>query len=92
MITYDPIGVIHTPFVEPSGMPKNPRAARDTAGTIEIDPRHAAGLKDLEGFSHVILLFHCDRSDGYDLVFAPPGRTEEHGVFATRSPRRRATL
>lgn len=58
------------------------------AGTVEIDPRHAAGLKDLDGFSHVILLFHCHLGEGYELVFVPPGHSEAHGVFATRSPRR----
>lgn len=87
-IEYEPIGVIHTPFTVASGMPRNPAAARDVAGTVEIDPRHAAGLKDLDGFSHIILLFHCHRSEGYQLVFAPPGHSEAHGVFATRSPRR----
>lgn len=87
-IEYKPIGVIHTSFAVASAMPRNPAAARDVAGTVEIDPHHAAGLKDLDGFSHVILLFHCHRSDGYELVFVPPGHAEERGVFATRSPRR----
>lgn len=88
VIEYEPIGVIHSPFAVASGMPRNPAAARDVTGTVEVDPQYASGLKDLEGFSHIFLLFHCHRSDGYELVFAPPGETAEHGVFATRSPRR----
>lgn len=88
MIEYESIGVIHSPFAAASGMPRNPAAARDVVGTAELDPRYAAGLQDLGGFSHILLLFHCHRSDGYELVFTPPGDTGERGVFATRSPRR----
>lgn len=69
-------------------MPKNPVAAADVKGTVEIDPQYAAGLQDLEGFSHVVLLFHCHRSADYDLTPFPPGERQRRGVFATRAPRR----
>ncbi|MDZ7748664.1 MAG: SAM-dependent methyltransferase, partial [Halofilum sp. (in: g-proteobacteria)] len=69
-------------------MPRNTAQAADTRGTIEVDPACAAGLRDLEGFSHVILLFHFHRSEGCELEVVPPGESRAHGVFATRSPRR----
>ncbi len=82
------IGVIRTPFDAPSGMPKNPAAAEGSAGSVEVEPAYAPGLQDLAGFSHLILLFHLDRSDGYEPTFVPPGQRAPRGVFATRSPRR----
>lgn len=69
-------------------MPKNPAAAAGAVGSVEMDPAYAAGLQDLAGFSHLILLFHCHRSEGYDLTFTPPGERIPRGVFATRAPRR----
>lgn len=82
------IGVIRTPFEVPSGMPKNPAAAAGATGSVEIDPAYAAGLQDLAGFSHLILLFQFHRSEGYALTFVPPGEEASRGVFATRAPRR----
>ena len=60
----------------------------DAQGLIEILPEFAAGLTDIEGFSHIILIWVFDRSEGFSLVGKPPFDDREHGVFATRSPRR----
>lgn len=87
-IAYEPIGVIRTPFTEPSGIPRNTAAAAGVHGTVEIEPRFAPGLKDLDGFSHVVLLFHFHRSEGYELELVPAGEGRTRGVFATRAPRR----
>jgi len=87
-IEYEPIGVIHTPFQQPTGMPRNPFAGRGVRGTVEVDPAYAAGLKDLDGFSHLVLLFHFHRSDGYELEVIPRRDGRRPGLFATRSPRR----
>lgn len=87
-IEYESIGVIRTPFEKRTGMPRNPGEATGTEGRVQVDPAHAAGLEDLEGFSHVILLFHFHESSGHELVLVPRGRKEQRGVFATRAPRR----
>lgn len=87
-IEYRPIGVIRTPFEDTAGMPRNPAQAGGTAGRVEVDTAYADGLKDLDGFSHVILLFHFHRSSGYTLELAPRGHEARRGVFATRTPRR----
>ena len=87
-IEYRSIGVIRTPYGAPTGMPKNPSAGRGVRATVEVEPAFAAGLKDLEGFSHVVLLFHFHRSDGYDLEVMPRRGNRTPGVFASRSPRR----
>lgn len=87
-IEYTPIGVIHTPFQHPEGMPIQPSGAAGVRGSVDLDPRYADGLKDLDGFSHLILIYHCHRSEGYDLVVTPFLDQQAHGVFATRAPRR----
>jgi tRNA-Thr(GGU) m(6)t(6)A37 methyltransferase TsaA len=87
-ITFTPIGVVHSPFRDPRNMPIQPVGARGVRGTIELDPAYAAGLKDLEGFSRIILLYHFHRSEGYALEVVPFLDTTPHGVFATRAPRR----
>jgi tRNA-Thr(GGU) m(6)t(6)A37 methyltransferase TsaA len=83
-----PIGVIHTPFVNLTGMPIQPPGAADAIGTIELLPDFHAGLQDLEGFSHLILLYHFHLSQGFALTVVPFLDTQPHGVFATRAPRR----
>ena len=88
MITYNPIGVIHSPFTDPTGMPIQPTGARGVKGKVEVFPEYAEGLKDLDGFSHIILLYHFDRTKGYKLVTKPFLEDELHGVFAMRAPRR----
>lgn len=87
-ITYTPIGIIHSPFKEPKGTPIQPTAATDVAGSIEVFEGYADGLKDLDGFSHITLLFHFHLSKGANLHVIPYMDTVERGVFATRAPRR----
>lgn len=87
-ITYNPIGVIHSPFKDIKGMPIQPKGAKGIAGTIEIKPEYADGLKDIEGFSHIILIYHFHLSRGYSLKVKPFLDDNLHGVFATRAPKR----
>jgi tRNA-Thr(GGU) m(6)t(6)A37 methyltransferase TsaA len=87
-ITYEPIGVIHSPFAKPKGTPIQPGGAKGVRGTVEVRPAFADGLKDLEGFSHVLLIYHFHLSEGYSLLVTPFLDDELRGVFATRAPRR----
>ena len=87
-ITYRPIGIIHSPFKEPKGTPIQPRAAHGVRGTVEVFPEYAAGLEDLEDFSHVILLYHFHLVKGAKLKVKPFMDQQEHGVFATRASSR----
>jgi tRNA-Thr(GGU) m(6)t(6)A37 methyltransferase TsaA len=88
VITFKPIGVIHTPFPEPAGVPLQPVGAAGIEGRIELLPEYAEGLAGIEGFSHLILIYHLHRASGFDLTVTPFLDTERHGIFATRSPRR----
>jgi len=87
-ITFTPIGTVHSPFRDPRDMPVQTVGARGIRGTVELDPIYAAGLKDLAGFSRIILLYHFHRSEGYALEVVPFLDKTPHGVFATRAPRR----
>jgi len=82
------IGYVRTPFAQTSEVPKGPGTKHVATGTLEILPEFEEGLKDIEGFSHLFVLWVFDRSEGYELLGAPPGETTPHGVFATRSPYR----
>ena len=82
------IGVARTPYKETAQVPKGPGTKHEAKGTLEILPEFEAGLTDIEGFSHLYVLWVFDRSQGFDLLGAPPGEEVPHGVFATRSPRR----
>ena len=84
----DPIGYVRSPYTATSQIPKGCGAQHDAEGALDILPRFAGGLQDIEGFSHLIVLWEFDRSDGFELVFTPPADDRPHGVFATRSPRR----
>jgi tRNA-Thr(GGU) m(6)t(6)A37 methyltransferase TsaA len=89
MFTPQPIGYARTPFVETKQIPKGLGARHDTEGALEILQAFEAGLRDVEGFSHLYVLWEFDRAGGYDLVATPPAdEGRPHGVFATRSPRR----
>lgn len=88
MIRYTPVGRIHSPFKEPKGTPIQPPAALDVAGVIEMDPAYAAGLQDLEGFSHLILLYHFHLAKDCSLLVKPFLDNALHGIFATRAPGR----
>lgn len=87
-IVYEPIGTIHSPFKDVEGTPIQPVGAQDVSGTIVVKPEYCAGLKDLEGFSHVILIYHFNRSQGYSLVIKPFMDDTPRGLFATRAPKR----
>ena len=87
-IKYRPIGIIHSPFKEPKGTPVQPAGAKGIKGTIEVFPEYAEGLKDIEGFSHIILLYHFHLSRGTSLIVKPYMDSETHGVFAMRGPSR----
>ncbi|WP_035217819.1 tRNA (N6-threonylcarbamoyladenosine(37)-N6)-methyltransferase TrmO [Desulfatibacillum aliphaticivorans] len=88
MIQMNPIGTIHTPFKETQGMPIQPAGARGVEGALEVLPELAEGLKDVDGFSHVIILYHFHQSNGYNLRVTPFLDKEERGVFSTRAPKR----
>lgn len=87
-----PVGVVRSPFKEPSALPPPalapPRFFEKSTGEIEIFPEFAAGLDGLEGFSHILVLFHFHRAGASKLKVVPPGETKPRGVFATRSPHR----
>jgi tRNA-Thr(GGU) m(6)t(6)A37 methyltransferase TsaA len=89
VFTMHPIGVVRSPFTETSQIPKGCGAEHLAEGTLEIAPEFEPGLADIDGFSHLYVIWVFDRATGYDLTAHPP--TDEkrpHGVFATRSPRR----
>ncbi len=87
-VEYEPIGIVHSPFVEAEGTPIQPSRADGAQGSVEVFPEYEAGLEDLEGFSHIILLCHLHRSKGYSLKVIPFLDTVPRGLFATRAPRR----
>ncbi len=87
-IRYKVIGVIHSPFTSPRGMPIQPAGARGVKGTVHLKEEYAPGLKDLEGFSHIILLYHFHLSRGSPLQLKPYMDDALRGVFATRAPTR----
>ncbi len=91
-ITYTPIGIVHSPFTTLEGMPLQTIAAEGARGSVEIEPEFQEGLKDLEAFSHIILLTHLHRMSGFSLVVTPYLDDQTHGIFATRSPRRPNSL
>ena len=88
MFTSRPIGFISSPYKETSAIPKGLGARHDAEGTLEILREFEPGLADIEGFSHLFVLWEFDRAEGYDLFGRTPADNHEHGVFATRSPRR----
>ncbi len=87
-IEYRPIGVVHSPFKTPEGAPIQPPGGRDAEATVEIFPDYGEGLADLDGFSHLILLYHCHRSGVPSLTVTPFLDNVPHGLFATRAPSR----
>ena len=87
-IRYRPIGVIRSPFKNLEGTPIQPAGARGIAGTVEVFPEYVEGLKDIDGFSHIILLYHFHLSKGASLRVKPFMDNCEHGIFAIRGPSR----
>ena len=87
-IIINPIGIIHTPFSNIKGMPIQPIAAEGIKGYIELFPEYESGLKDLDGFSHITLLFHFHKIKGFELVVTPFMDTEKRGIFSCKAPKR----
>lgn len=87
-MTLTPIGIIHSPFTELVQMPIQPAAATGVKGTVEVFSAFQAGLKDLDGFSHIILLYHFHRSESFNLHVVPFMDSQQRGLFATRAPKR----
>lgn len=87
-LRFEPIGIIHTPFKTTAEAPIQPRYSGGRAGTVEIYSRFEEGLADLDGFSHVILIYHLHLSEGFALKVKPYMDDRLRGVFATRAPRR----
>jgi tRNA-Thr(GGU) m(6)t(6)A37 methyltransferase TsaA len=84
----EPVGVVRSPFTDPAQIPKGPGAEHQAQGTIEIRPELEPGLQDIEGFSHLYVIWVFDRSGPAELLGTPPTDDKPHGVFATRSPYR----
>ncbi len=87
-ITFTPIGIVHSPLTDPRDAPIQAAYAEAVEGRIEIDAAFTDGLDSLAGFDRIWVLYHCHRSSGYKLRVVPYLDTVEHGVFATRAPRR----
>ena len=88
MFSPQPIGQAKSPYQSTQQIPKGPGAKHEAEGVLEILPQFEAGLTDIEGFSHLFVLWVFDRSEGFELIGTPPIDDRPHGVFATRSPRR----
>jgi len=88
MFTSQPIGFVTSPYQETASIPKGLGAKHDAEGVLKILPELEPGLTDIEGFSHLIVLWEFDRAEGFELLGTPPSDNRPHGVFATRSPRR----
>jgi len=87
-ITIKPIGIISTPYDDPSGMPIQGRFKDDVTGRVELFSEYWDGLKDLDGFSHAILIYHFNRAKEANLLGRPFLEDVDHGIFAIRSPKR----
>jgi tRNA-Thr(GGU) m(6)t(6)A37 methyltransferase TsaA len=83
-----PIGFVSSPYRNPADVPKGLGAKHEAEGVLNVLPEFEAGLTDVEGFSHLFVIWAFDRSQGFELVGTPPCDDRPHGVFATRSPRR----
>jgi tRNA-Thr(GGU) m(6)t(6)A37 methyltransferase TsaA len=83
-ITYEPVGIIHTPFKEQSSTPIQGVFAPDSKGEVEVFPQYLEGLKDIAGFSHLILIYHFHLANGYSLLTKPFLDNESKGIFAIR--------
>lgn len=88
IIQYKPIGIIHTPFNDIEGMPIQPSGSGNAKGYIELQDEYVPGLFDLEGFSHIILIYHLHKVLSYKLYVVPFIDDKPHGIFATRAPAR----
>jgi tRNA (adenine37-N6)-methyltransferase len=87
LVTYTPIGVVRSPYAGLDGMPLQTVAAGEVEASVELEPRVHGALRDLDGFSHLWLVTHLHRVDGWTAEVVPFLDTEPRGVLATRSPR-----
>ncbi|HXH11922.1 MAG TPA: tRNA (N6-threonylcarbamoyladenosine(37)-N6)-methyltransferase TrmO [Alphaproteobacteria bacterium] len=88
MFNLKPIGFVRSPYTESTQIPKGLGAQHNAEGILDILPELEEGLTDIEGFSHLFVIWVFDRVAGYDLLATPPADSRPHGVFATRAPRR----
>jgi tRNA-Thr(GGU) m(6)t(6)A37 methyltransferase TsaA len=88
MFSMQPIGYVRSAYRDTKEIPKGLGTKHDAEGVLEILPEFEPGLADIEGFSHLFVIWAFDRAEGFDLVATPPSDNRPHGVFATRSPRR----
>ena len=88
MFTSRPIGFVSSPYTDVGEIPKGLGARHDVEGVFKILPEFERGLTDIEGFSHLVVLWEFDQAKGFELMGMPPSDNRAHGVFATRSPRR----
>jgi len=88
MFTLQPIGHVSSPYQDSAQVPKGLGAKHEAEGVLNIMPEFELGLTDIEGFSHLFVIWAFDRSEGFALLGTPPSDNRPHGVFATRSPRR----
>jgi tRNA-Thr(GGU) m(6)t(6)A37 methyltransferase TsaA len=84
----EPIGFVRSPYTDRTQIPKGPFAKHEAEGVLELRSDLEPGLQDIEGFSHLYVIWGFHQSEGYDLTATPPNDDQPHGVFATRSPRR----
>jgi tRNA (adenine37-N6)-methyltransferase len=87
-VIFRPIGHIRSPFASRGEAPRQAALAREVEAVIEVLPELQEGLDDLDGFSHIIILYHLHLSQGFELKVVPPVDTKERGLFASRGPRR----
>jgi len=87
-VVYKPIGVVHSPFKMPQDVPIQSVAAEGVMGYVEVAGEYVEGLRDVEGFSHLILIYHCHLAQDYSLLVRPFLDERLHGVFSTRAPSR----
>lgn len=88
VFSMEAIGFVRSPYLSTQEIPKGCGATHEAEGLLDVRPEFEAGLLDIEGFSHLIVIWVFDRSGGYELTGTPPTDDRPHGVFATRSPRR----
>ena len=88
MFSMQPIGYVRSPYKVTQEIPKGLGAKHEAEGLLDVRPEFEAGLTDIEGFSHLFVIWAFDRSEGFNLLGTPPSDDRAHGVFATRSPRR----
>ena len=88
MLDMRPIGFVRSPYSETSQIPKGCGAKHEAEGVLEILPEFEQGLTDIEGFSHLFVIWAFHKAEGFSLLGKPPTDDRPHGVFATRSPRR----